>query len=313
MGSWASWCEHRRPCLARRSSERKRRAVVLTFGNRDPTILLGFFFRGEQMSESRNVILVIAVAVLGVAAFGAGYAASPSALAKGPPTATLNYPDYGPGTNFPSWPNGTYSSVPGYGRGMYLPGGTVAIKDVLDQMNTAPSYAKLMPGNRTIAFDSRSINLTVLTMGGDRARNLTGTDLPSYSSDDVFVIYGMINPTLVVPDGSVVHVLVVNLDEDAYHDFVMTTLSPPYPYMAMHGMMTARGGPGGWGMMGGAGSAYGSFMYMMPLLYPADYLDGWAPFYSYTVTLNGGANLWYLCTYPGHAQSGMYGQALVTK
>ncbi len=273
------------------------------------------------MSSSRTVMALIAVAVIGVATIAAGYAAGVGPFSRGqPPGANspyFGYPGYGPGMMFPGGTtNGTYSTAPGYGRGMYLPSGTVDIKDALAQANaSAPSYARLIPNNRTIAFASSSINLTVLAMGGDRARNLTGTELPSYSTDNVFVIYGMINPTLVVPRGAVLQVTVVNLDEDAYHDFVIGTLSPPYPYMAMQGMMTASrgGGPGGWGMMMGGGGAYGSFLRMMPVLNPADYADGWAPFYSYSVTLNGGANLWYLCTYPGHAQSGMYGQILFAR
>ena len=191
---------------------------------------------------------------------------------------------------------------------MYAPGGTLSIQDVVSQAKTAPSYARVIQENRTIVFASKDVNVTILSMGGDRARNLTGTQLPAYSTDNVFVIYGLINPNLVIPNGAILHLTVVNLDEDAYHDFVVSTSGPPYSNMMMNGMMASGGGPLGWGMMGGSGN--GRFLYMMPILYPADYTSGWAPFYSYSVSIPSGTTLWYLCTYPGHAQSGMYGEII---
>jgi len=50
---------------------------------------------------------------------------------------------------------------------------------------------------------------------------------------------------------------------------------------------------------------------MMPFLPPASYNQGVAHEYVYSVTLNTQTRLWYLCTYPGHAQAGMYGEVLV--
>ena len=45
---------------------------------------------------------------------------------------------------------------------------------------------------------------------------------------------------------------------------------------------------------------------------PANYEQGTAYSYSYDITLGSHASLWYTCTYPRHAQSGMYGKALIT-
>jgi len=128
------------------------------------------------------------------------------------------------------------------------------------------------------------------------ATSLTGMQPPSYAKDDVFVIAGLIDPTLYVPKGATINVTVVNLDNDMYHDFVVSTIAPPYSYMTMQGMM--------WGASG--------FLYMMPVLSPANYATGWAPIYSYSIIVPNGANLWYLCTYPGHAQGGMYGEIVTT-
>lgn len=250
------------------------------------------------MSRGASPAVVAIAIILGVGVFAAGYLIAtqtrPSAGTESTTSASS------------SQPSTSYSSYPGLGGGMYLPQGTLNIQDVANGAKAIPSDANVIQANRTIVFASSKINITVMSMGADRARNMTGMQLPSYATDNVFVIDGLINPTLVVPNGAVLHLTVVNLDEDAYHDFVISTLAPPYPSLVMQGMMANGGGPAGWGMMGGQGS--GRYLYMMPVLYPADYTSGWAPFYSYTVSMPSNASLWYLCSYPGHAQSGMYGE-----
>lgn len=177
-----------------------------------------------------------------------------------------------------------------------LPPGTMSIAAAEALLKTAPEGATVSQSSNSITFTSHNINITAFAIMPDNATNMTGMQPPSYAKDDVFVIGGLIDPTLNVPKGATIHMTVVNLDDDMYHDLVMTTLSPPYPYMMMQGMM--------WG---------GDFLYMMPVLSPANYAAGWAPYYSYTVALPSAAtNLWYLCTYPGHAESGMYGAIVTT-
>jgi rusticyanin len=243
------------------------------------------------LSNGAAPIVVAIAIILGVGVFAAGYL-----------VATQMHPTF---TSSPP-PLTSTTSYLGIGRGMYLPQGTLNIQDMINQAKAAPGYAKVIQANRTVVFGSTDVNITIMSMGADRARNMTGMQLPAYSTDNVFVIYGLINPTLVVPNGAILHLTVVNLDEDAYHDFVVSTLGPPYPNMVMQGMMASAGGPAGWGMMGGNGGQ--SYLSMMPVLYPADYVSGWAPFYAYSISIPGSTTLWYLCTYPGHAQSGMYGE-----
>jgi len=176
-----------------------------------------------------------------------------------------------------------------------LPPGTMSISAAQTLLKTPPVGATVSKSTDSITWTSLNINITAFAIMPDNATNLTGMQPPSYAKDDVFVIGGLIDPTLYIPKGATVHMTVVNLDDDMYHDFVVTTLSPPYPYMMMQGMM--------WG---------GDFLYMMPVLSPANYAAGWAPYYSYTVTIPSATNLWYLCTYPGHAESGMYGAIITT-
>lgn len=179
---------------------------------------------------------------------------------------------------------------------MSVQGQTVTADQAIQMMKNVPAYASVSPSNNTITFASREITLVVLATDHEGALNLTGMQSPSYATDDVFVIYGLINPTLVIQHGAVVQVAVVNLDKDMYHNFVVTALSPPYSYMAMQGMMN-------WQQRGP--------MQMMPLLPPASHAQGVAHEYAYSVTLDTQTGLWYLCTYPGHAQAGMYGEVLV--
>jgi FtsP/CotA-like multicopper oxidase with cupredoxin domain len=58
-------------------------------------------------------------------------------------------------------------------------------------------------------------------MMSDDAVNITGTHPSSYSKGDVFVISGLINPTLVVPKGATVQFTIINLDEDMYHNLAI--------------------------------------------------------------------------------------------
>ena len=224
--------------------------------------------------------------------------------------------------------SGGFSGMMGNGAGSWWQGmmgsyfsiQTVSISDVINDMHNPPSNANIIKSNDTIVFTG-SQNVTILAIGmmPDKATNLTGMIPPSYASDDVFVIYGLIDPTLVIPSGARVNLIFANLDDDMYHNFVVTSLAPPYYYMPMQGMMfsnssTWYGGMMGGGMMGGFGSSSNPiFGTTMPLLSPADYGQGTAYYYTSTFNLYSySANYWYICTYPGHAQSGIYGRILVT-
>lgn len=201
-----------------------------------------------------------------------------------------------------------YNYYPGYlsaeyhytGYNYFSYGSVFSINRVLNESMSIPSNARVYPSNDTIVFTGSDINLIVVAMMGDDAVNMTGEPLPPYAHDDVFVIYGLINPTLVIPVGAVVHVTFVNLDDDMYHNFIVTSVPPPYPYNVMPyvGMYSGYMGPG--------------MMYIMHWLPPANYKAGYAYGYEYTFTINEPGTYWYLCTYPGHAQEGMYGEIIAT-
>jgi rusticyanin len=95
---------------------------------------------------------------------------------------------------------------------------------------------------------------------------------------------------LVVKSGTQMHITLVNLDEDMPHNLVITKSSPPYPTMPM---------------------ASGGFLTTMPFLPYQDEQNGRAYEYADLVTLNQTGTYWYVCTYPGHAEEGMYGKIIV--
>ncbi|MGP8068787.1 MAG: plastocyanin/azurin family copper-binding protein [Candidatus Bathyarchaeia archaeon] len=187
-----------------------------------------------------------------------------------------------------------YPGMMGQGMGQWMStsGQSVSIQAAIQGMRSVPSYAKVSSDTNTVTLDSQAVSIIALAIMPDEAGNLTGSKPPNYSTGDVFVVDGLINPTLVIPTGASVQFMVVNLDEDMYHNLVVSAYRPPYPYMAMGAMMD-----------GG---------YWMPFLPPADYSQGVAHEYSYTLSLNQPGTLWYLCTYPSHAESGMYGEITVT-
>ena len=172
---------------------------------------------------------------------------------------------------------------------MTIQGHPVSVQQAI-QMHNTPSYAKVISHNNTIIFSSKDPSIVALAMMPERAVNLTGLMLPSYSKGDVFVIYGLINPTLVIPKGSSVQFRIINLDDGMNHDLAISSVRPPYPYIAMMSSMQSNG--------------------MMSFLPPTD--EGVAHEYSYTLTLDQSGNLYYLCTYPSHVQEGMYGRIIMT-
>lgn len=186
----------------------------------------------------------------------------------------------------------------------------VATSAAVETMSEITPGARVFEANDTISFGaSQDVTILVLGMMPEDARNLTGTSPPGYATDDVFVVGGLIDPTLVITEGATIHLVFVNLDDDMYHNFVVTSLFPPYGYMPLMGVMSSGGSQYG-GMMGGGSGA--SFASTMPLLSPAADDQGLASYYTMSMTLSDeGGSYWYICTYPGHAQDGMYGRIVV--
>ncbi len=175
--------------------------------------------------------------------------------------------------------------------GPYLSFKTIPTKDAV-AADVILGSAQVFKGNSTIVFNSQNVEFVALSLGGEEAKNMTGTPLPSYAKDDSFVIGNLIDPTLVMKSGSRLNITMINLDEDMEHNLVITSTAPPYGYMPMRDMMDA-----------------GGVISMIPML-PNESHDS-AYEYSYSVTLSHHGTYWYTCIYPGHAELGMYGKIIV--
>lgn len=198
--------------------------------------------------------------------------------------------------------SGMFGSMMNSGSGSYagMMGGSSDLSAKVS-ISTAESYAVVLPqgarryvNNNTLQFSSSNVTLVILAMGVQRAINLTHAQPPPYdynNSGNAFVIYGLIDPTIIVPKDSIVNVEFINLDSSDYHNAIMTATGPPYQYMPM--------------------SAMNGIVSMMPVIPHADYLDGSASEYNYTTALGNSGTYWYICMYPGHAQMGMYGKIIV--
>lgn len=141
-----------------------------------------------------------------------------------------------------------------------------------DQLAAIKASQPAAEANGTLTFSGGSIMILVLMGPMTQDRNM-------YS----FVIDNLTNPTLVIPRGTRVTMIVANVDTDAYHALALTGIAPPYAYNLMPMMMSS--------------------LASTRVLPPSS--SGFAT-QQISFTVSGG--LYYACPVPGHAQSGMYGQ-----
>jgi len=186
---------------------------------------------------------------------------------------------------------------------MKMQGQLVSVQEAIRMMHHIPVYAKVSSRNNTITFDAKDVKIVALAMMSDKAINLTRTQPPNYSKGDVFVISGLINPTLVVPKDASVQFTVVNLDDGMYHNLLISSVSPRYPHIVMSSTGIT------WSYSQDSFHSNPSFT-MTSLLPPVE--DSSAHTYSYRLIFDQAGTLWYFCTNPSHAQEGMYGKIIVT-
>ena len=109
----------------------------------------------------------------------------------------------------------------------------------LSAINTASPGVNVSQENSTV-FVNGSAHLAV--MAGPM-------NAPSMYS---FEILGVINPEIQITRGSDIQFTVVNIDNDSYHNFVLSTSGPPYPDFP--GMEMMSGSSGGYGYASMTGS-----------------------------------------------------------
>ena len=154
----------------------------------------------------------------------------------------------------------------------------------LSTIDTASPGVHVSQESSTV-FVNGSVHLTVMA-GPMNASSM-------YS----FEILGIINPEIQITPGSDIQFTVVNIDNDSYHNFVLSTAGPPYPDFP------------GMEMMSGSSGGYG-YVSMMGYLPPEN--NGLYAYTNISYNFSSAGIYWYLCTYPSHAQDGMFGKIVVT-
>lgn len=129
----------------------------------------------------------------------------------------------------------------------------------------------------------------IVFAGSDEPIDVVGS--PVGQRDETFRIGSLVDPTIVVPEGSAVHIAFVNADPGMSHNFVLTSATPPFAYEAM--------------MQAPPAFPAATTALLAPLSgNVAQRMDT-----SFVATAAG--TYTYLCTVPGHAQRGMYGRFIV--
>lgn len=173
---------------------------------------------------------------------------------------------------------GGYGMMGGFGYG----NGNSYSQNIKD----ANSAAKDMAASLTNATVDKSAN-TITYTGKDV--NIVMFGGPE-EADGKFVIGGLINPTLKIPQGAKVTMELINEDTGMPHGVELTTSPPPYYYMTM--------------MQGGVYP--GSFI--TPILEAA---ANQYPSTQVSFTASDSGDFYYICQYPGHAAKGMYGKIII--
>jgi rusticyanin len=198
------------------------------------------------------------------------------------------------------WMTGSGSVAPQWMQGQRLPG---------FMMGTSTDMGKVMgrlfadaPGPRVIPSEAAALGNEVpagptIDKGSNRITfngspvHVTVVASPSRNPDETFRAAGLVNPTIVVPQGAQVTVTVVNADPDTAHGLVVTSTGARSSYMPMMTVSEAFSDAAVWflGDPTSAGMHEGSM----------------------TFTASTTGTYQYLCPVPGHAQKGMVGTFVV--
>jgi rusticyanin len=158
------------------------------------------------------------------------------------------------------------------------PGPRVSPSEAAALANEVPAGATVDEGSNRITFSGSPVRVTVVAS-------------PPRSPDETYHAAGLVNPTIVVPQGARVTVTVVNADPDTAHGLVVTSTGAATSHMPMVTAPEAFSGAAVWflGNPTSAGMHEGSM----------------------TLTASTAGTYVYLCPVPEHAQKGMVGSFVV--
>jgi rusticyanin len=186
------------------------------------------------------------------------------------------------GENLPSSMMGS-NTDPGQVMGRLFadePGPRVNAAEATRLAGQVPTGATIDRSTNTITFNGKNVQLTVV-------------ESQAGGPDETFRAAGMVNPTLVVPQGAQVTLALVNADPHTAHGLVVTTSGDTTSYMPM---MTTRP------------TFSGSAVWFLGNPTSAGMHEGTMAFTAGTT-----GTYTYLCPVPGHAQKGMAGSFVVSR
>lgn len=185
--------------------------------------------------------------------------------------------------------NGMMGSMGSAMNGMMAPTSSID-NATFDRINSPPQGVAVDRATNTIYVNASSLTVPI-----------EASPLWYPHSGEYWLMYGLVNPTIVLKQGTEIDFLFINMDNET-HVPGITALSPPYSYMPMmDGMMGDSPSRGAWLATGPMLPGVANTTSINPL-----YSDSIIP-----VTFSDTGIFWYLCLYPGHAQMGMYGEILV--
>ncbi|MGB9728840.1 MAG: plastocyanin/azurin family copper-binding protein [Thermoprotei archaeon] len=197
-------------------------------------------------------------------------------------------PSYSPNPVYPQSYNNMWNMMQGMMQGMHGQyGGQKMFRTITqDQLNTLkskiPNYVTIIKENNTIIVNSLNAEILVLA----------GPEEHMYA----FEIYGLINPTIIIKQGTQLKITVINVDEDMPHSFSIITLPPPYPQQ-MHMMHINLAFPGA--------------TTPMPMMGLPPAQNNLYPIWIIETTASMPGTYYYICAVPQHAAAGMYGTIIV--
>lgn len=194
------------------------------------------------------------------------------------------------GTSAPGWMSG--GSLPGFMMGTSTdpgrvmgrlfadaPGPRVSPAQALTLGDQIPPGASVDRAANRITFSGQSVRLAVVAS-------------PAANPDETFRVAGIVNPTIVVPQGAQVSIELVNTDADTAHGLVVTSNAGASSWMPM---------------MSAAPAFSGSALWFLGNPTSAGMHEGTLSF-----TASQAGTYQYLCPVPGHAQKGMVGTFVVS-
>ena len=232
---------------------------------------------------------------LRLSAFIIAAAVSVSAATAQPYAGMGNGQGWGSGMMGGSWGQGGF----GYGMGPGMMGGGMMGNYPVSagwggkvlSFDDAQSYIQYGNAHGTADTKANSVTFT----GDNVVINLVAVQ-PGYK-DQTFELHGLTNPTIIVPRGATVQLNQLNMDygNNMEHTVVITSVPPPYPYMAMMYLGQPQVPP----------------MPELPWRSGDDLKTAQYAALGESFVASAPGEYWYVCPAPQHAEEGMYGKFIV--